>query len=85
MTMLVGQIYEPKEGKYVLPIFVNDNAISAFTWQYIIDTYVANYGHKADEKLFKRHISDILSMIRIDVNETFELCKENILKEVESE
>lgn len=80
--MLDGQIYEPVEGKYSLPIFTNDNAIGAYTWQYLIDVYVANYGHDASEKKFKRHLKEFLTMIEEDVYDTFDLCKENILKEV---
>jgi len=77
-----GQIYEPQEGKYDLPIFVNDCAIPSFTWKELIDTYVANNGHKADEELFRELLMEIMQFIADDVVETFELCKENILKEV---
>ena len=80
--ILTGQLYEPEEGKYNLPIFINDNAVSAYTWQYIIDTYTANYGHKADDKKFRKHLREFLDMISEDVMETYDLCKTQIMKEV---
>lgn len=80
--MMDGQLYEPVEGKYDLPIFDNDNAISAYDWRYLIDTYVANYGHNADRSKFKKHIREFLRMINEDVMETYDLCEEQILKEV---
>lgn len=80
--MLDGQLYEPQEGKYDLPIFDDDNAVSAFTWRYLIDTYVANYGHKANTVTFKKHLRAFLDMIEEDVMETYELCEDRILKEV---
>ena len=83
MSMLPGQLYEPKEGSYNLPIFTHDNAISSFTWQYVIDTFIANYGHNANPRLFRDHIITIICMIRDDVLETYNLCEKEILKEVE--
>jgi hypothetical protein len=81
--MLPGQLYEPEEGKYDLPIFEQDNAISAYTWKYFMDTYVANYGHKANPKQFRKHIKEILKMVSEDVMETFDLCEEKIMEYVE--
>ena len=84
MSMLPGQLYEPKEGSYNLPIFENDNAISAFTWRYLIDTFIANYGHNANPELFRDHIQKFLRMIIEDVWETYTLCEKEILKEVKN-
>lgn len=80
--MLSGQLYEPQEGKYDLPIFTHDNAVSAFDWQYLIDTYVANYGHKANPQKFREHILEFMQMLSEDVMETFELCEDQIMREV---
>lgn len=85
MKLLPGQLYEPQEGKYDLPIFTNDNAVSAFDWQYLIDTYIANYGHKASPVTFKAHIREFLRMISEDVMETFDLCEDGIMREIKEE
>lgn len=77
-----AMLYEPQEGKYDLPIFDHDNAVSAFDWRYLIDTYIANYGHKANPQMFKKHIREFLDMISEDVMETYELCEERIIEEV---
>ena len=78
--LLPGQIYEPIEGKYDLPIFDHDNMISAYTWRYLIDTYIANYGH--DPAKLDKHLREFLKMIREDVMDTYSLVKEDLRKEI---
>ena len=80
--MLPGQLYEPVEGSYNLPIFANDTALITFTWQHLIDTYVANNGHDVTEKKFRDFCLEQLAMVLDDFWETYDLCKDQILKEV---
>ena len=78
-------LYNPdKKGKheYDLPIFDNDNAVSAYTWRYLMDTYVANNGHDVNEKKFRKHIHEFIKMIEEDILDTYEICKTEILKDI---
>lgn len=75
-------LYNPEKGKheYDLPIFDNDNAIGEYTWRYLMDTYVANYGHNPDPQKFREHIMEFMQMLTDDVMETFDLCEEKIME-----
>lgn len=78
-------LYNPaKEMKheYNLVILDDDNAISEYTWRYLMDTYVANNGHDVSEKKFKEHIHEFIKMIEDDVLDTFEITKTEILKNI---
>ena len=78
-------LYDPaNKGKheYNLPILDTDNAISAYTWRDLMNTYVANNGHKVNEAKFKKHIHEFIKMIEEDMLDTFELTKTEILKDI---
>ena len=77
-----GALYEPAEGKYHLPIYTHDVAVPAMDWQYLIDVYVANYGHKPDPELFRQHIDDLINEIRENAMSAFFLCKDRIMEEI---
>ncbi len=81
--LLPGQIYAPVKGKYNLPIFVNDAMVSSFSWQYLIDTYIANHGHKADPKEFRSHLVEFVRSVEEDIVETYLMCEAGIMKEIE--
>ena len=78
-------IYEPTRinPEYTLPIFDSDTAILSYTWRELIDIYVANYGHDPDPEKFREHIKEIIREVTDDVMETYKLCQDGILKEVE--
>ena len=77
-------LYDPQKnkGEYNLPILDTDNAVSAYTWRYLMDTYVANNGHKVNEKKFRDHIHEFIKMIEEDMLDTFEITKTEILKDI---
>lgn len=78
-------LYDPakkEKHEYDLPIFDTDNAVSAYTWRYLMDTYVANNGHKVSEKKFREHIHEFIKMIEEDMFDTFDICKTEILKDI---
>lgn len=81
---MAGLLYDPEKGDfpYNLPIFDNDNAVSAFTWRYLIDTYIANNGHFPDEEKFRYHLLEFMQMLADDLMETWDLVKENVMEEV---
>lgn len=79
-------LYEPKENStYKLPIHSEDNIMPSMTWQTLIDTYVANYGHDVTPAKFRNHVREQLLMMQRDMWETLELCQDAILKEVRSQ
>ena len=78
-------LYNPdKKGKheYDLPILDTDNVVSAYTWRYLMDVYIANNGHDVSEKKFREYIHEFIKMIEDDVLDTFELTKTEILKDI---
>lgn len=64
-----------------IPVFDTDNVISGFDWRYLIDTYVANYGHDVDEAKLRSHLRYLLNEIRNDALDSFEAIKEELVKE----
>lgn len=78
------KLYDPSEGKYHLPIFDTDVAIPQYTWRELIDIYVSNYGHKVNDQKFREHIVGIMQEVLDKVTlDTYEICKSQILKEIE--
>lgn len=78
-------MYDPTQDSkfsYNLPIMQNDVMCQGFTYRELIDTCIANKGHDLDEERLKDAIMEILDEIQLGLWENFELCKENILAEI---
>ena len=64
-------------------IHSEDNILPQVTWQTLIDTFVASYGHDEKRKKFSDHIKDCLDPMIEDMWFEYQLCKPQIMKEIE--
>lgn len=81
-------LYDPiKKSKfdYNLPIHSEEPIMPCMTWQQVIDTYVANYGHEISKEKLRKHIMEQMKMLETDLWETLELVEDNIIKEVQND
>lgn len=80
-------LYDPNNSTidYDLPIHSADSIMPCLSWQDIIDTYVANYGHEINKAKLRKHIREQLRMLETDLWETFVIVEDNIIKEVQND
>ena len=68
-----------------IPIFDTDYAVSGFDWRYLMDTYVANYGHEGVTKAkLKLHLKDLLKEITEDAFDSFDYLADELVRETEN-
>lgn len=76
-------LYKPKENAtYKLPIHSEENVFAGATWQFLIDTYVANNGHKVNPQQFREHILEHMQMVTDDIMDTLPLVIDRIMEEI---
>lgn len=80
----MGYIYEPEKdkGEYSLPIHTDDFMMPGFTYQQIIDNVIANQKVR-NEDAIKEEIHSMIHMVVVELWDSYELVKENLLKEVQ--
>lgn len=81
----MSYLYDPttKENPvYDQHIHSEDPILPQITWQSLIDTFTASYGHDESRREFKQHIKDTLEPIFEDMWFEYELCKAEIMREV---
>ena len=76
-------LYEPKgEADYQGRIHSQDNMMITWTYQHLMDLAVANYGRPVTEIKLRKALKDQVDMALEDMMESFDLCKEKMIKEI---
>lgn len=75
-------LYEPKGGKeeYPLPIHSEDNMLTGFSFQSIIDSFNASVNEKTEKNL-KLFIQETVRITLDDMWDNYDLTREMLLKE----
>ena len=83
---MAGWLYDPTkaDGKfdYHLPIHSSESIMPFISWQNIIDTYVANYGHDVNMVKLLYHVKETMNMLENEMLDTLLLCRDRIMEEI---
>lgn len=77
--------FDKHDNNPVICINTADNMIISFTYQHLIDMCIANCKKPVTEIQLRQELVNQVNMILEDMWESFELCKENLLKKINKE
>ena len=80
----MGYLFEKEQGSNIGVDYIHsqDNMIITWTYQHLMDVAVANYGRPMTEEKLRKTLKEQLDMVVEDMMESFDLCKEKMLEEI---